>query len=40
MFINIGFKNYINRNEVLAVVSPNTSPGKRMIDDAKKKVCL
>ena len=36
MFVSIGFDNYINKNEVIAIVSSNTFPSKRMIKEAKK----
>lgn len=35
MFVNIGFGNMINSERVIAVVSPETSPIKRLVQDAK-----
>ena len=35
MFVNIGFGNMINSARVIAVVSPETSPIKRLVQDAK-----
>ena len=35
MFVNIGFGNMINSARVIAVVSPETSPIKRLLQDAK-----
>ena len=35
MFVNIGFGNMVNSERVIAVVSPETSPIKRLVQDAK-----
>ena len=35
MFVNVGFGNMINSERVIAVVSPETSPIKRLLQDAK-----
>lgn len=35
MFVSIGFGNMINSARVIAVVSPETSPIKRLVQDAK-----
>lgn len=35
--INIGFGNMINANRMIAVVSPESAPIKRVISDAKEK---
>lgn len=35
MFINIGFGNMVNADRVIAVVSPETAPIKRLVQDAK-----
>ena len=34
-FVNIGFGNMVSLHRVLAVVSPDSSPIKRLIQDAK-----
>lgn len=36
-FIRIGFQNIINVDRVIAVVSPDSSPAKRMIAEAKER---
>ena len=38
--INIGFGNMINASRIIAVVSPESAPIKRMIGDAKEKGML
>lgn len=38
--VNIGFGNMINASRVLAIVSPESAPIKRMIQDAKEKGML
>lgn len=38
--VNIGFGNMINASRVIAVVSPESAPIKRMIQDAKEKGML
>ena len=35
MLVNIGYNNMVNRDRIIAVVSPETSPIKRLIQDAK-----
>ena len=35
--INIGFSNLINSDKIIAVLSPDSAPAKRMIADAKKE---
>lgn len=35
LFINIGFGNMVNADRVIAVVSPETAPIKRLVQDAK-----
>lgn len=35
--IHIGFSNILAVNRVVAIVSPNSAPSKRMIQEAKKK---
>ncbi|MFW5781652.1 MAG: DUF370 domain-containing protein [Candidatus Muiribacteriaceae bacterium] len=34
--INIGFGNFINRNRVVAIISPDSAPIKRLKDEARK----
>ena len=38
--INIGFGNLINSSRIVAVVSPDSAPVKRMIQDCKEKGTL
>ena len=38
--VNIGFGNMINASRVIAIVSPESAPIKRMIQDAKEKGML
>lgn len=38
--INIGFGNFINSNRIVAVVSPDSAPIKRMIQECKEKGTL
>ena len=35
MLVNIGFGNMVNRDRIIAVVSPETAPIKRLVQDAK-----
>ena len=34
-FINIGFNNMISRDRIVAVISPDSAPAKRLVQDAK-----
>jgi hypothetical protein len=34
--INIGFGNYVNKERIVAIVSPDSAPMKRLKDEAKK----
>lgn len=36
-FINIGFGNLMNVSRVIAIVSPESAPVKRLIQDAKER---
>ena len=38
--VNIGFGNMINASRLIAIVSPESAPIKRMIQDAKEKGML
>lgn len=38
--INIGFGNLINADRVVAIVSPESAPTKRMIQESKAKALL
>ncbi len=38
--INIGFGNLINSSRIVAVVSPDSAPVKRMIQDCKERGAL
>ena len=33
--INVGFGNYVNRHKIIAVISPDSAPAKRMIQTGK-----
>lgn len=35
-FVNIGFNNIINASRVIAVISPDTLPSKRLIQDSRE----
>ncbi|MCI1999082.1 MAG: DUF370 domain-containing protein [Clostridia bacterium] len=35
-FISVGFKSLVNSNRIIAVVSPDSAPIKRIINDAKE----
>lgn len=37
MFINIGYGNIVSLNRIVAVVNPNSSPAKRLKDEAKAR---
>ena len=39
-FVSIGFKSLINSNRIIAVVSPESAPIKRIIADAKQNNML
>jgi regulator of extracellular matrix RemA (YlzA/DUF370 family) len=36
LFINIGFGNMVASNRVVAIASPDSSPIKRLVQDAKE----
>lgn len=36
-FLNIGYGNLISANRVIAMVSPDSAPVKRMVQEAKEK---
>ena len=38
--INIGFGNMVSANRLVAIVSPESAPIKRIIQDARDKGCL
>ncbi|MEG0614333.1 MAG: DUF370 domain-containing protein [Oscillospiraceae bacterium] len=38
--INIGFGNMVSANKLVAIVSPESAPIKRIIQEAKEKSCL
>ncbi|WP_299997852.1 DUF370 domain-containing protein [uncultured Clostridium sp.] len=40
MLVSIGFENYINKDEVVAVVSAKSAPSKRMIEGAREQNLL
>ena len=35
--INIGFGNFVNRYKIIAVISPDSAPAKRMIQNGKDR---
>ncbi|MCL2813843.1 MAG: DUF370 domain-containing protein [Oscillospiraceae bacterium] len=35
MFVNVGFGNMVNKDRIIAVASSETSPMKRLVQDAK-----
>lgn len=37
-FINIGFGNIVQADRILAIISPDAAPTKRMIQEAKQKM--
>lgn len=39
-FLNIGFGNLVNAERIVAVVSPDSAPVKRMIQDSRDKGTL
>lgn len=39
-FINIGFGNIVQADRILAVISPDAAPTKRMIQEAKQKMLV
>ncbi|MBR4798364.1 MAG: DUF370 domain-containing protein [Oscillospiraceae bacterium] len=38
--LNIGFGNVVSTSRIVAIVSPESAPIKRIIQDAKEKGCL
>ncbi|MEG2939688.1 MAG: DUF370 domain-containing protein, partial [Oscillospiraceae bacterium] len=38
--INIGFGNMVSANRIIAIVSPESAPIKRIIQDAREKGAL
>ena len=38
--INIGFGNMVSANRLIAIVSPESAPIKRIVQDARDKGCL
>ena len=38
--VNIGFGNMVSANRMVAIVSPESAPIKRIIQDAKERGCL
>ena len=39
-FINIGFGNMVNADRIIAIVSPESAPIKRIVQDCKEKGTL
>ena len=35
MLVNVGFGNMVNKDRIIAVVSPETAPIKRLVQDSK-----
>lgn len=40
MLVSIGFENYINKGEVVAVINAKSAPSKRMIEGAREQNLL
>lgn len=38
--VNIGFGNLINADRVISVISPDSAPAKRLVQNGKEKGCL
>ena len=38
--INIGFSNLVNLDKIVAVISPDSAPAKRIVAEAKKEMRL
>lgn len=38
--VNVGFGNIVSSNRIIAIVSPDSAPIKRIINDAKEKAIL
>lgn len=38
--INIGFGNMVNANRIVAIISPESAPGKRIVQESKEKGIL
>ena len=38
--MNIGFGNIVNTDRVIAIISPDSAPAKRMIQRAKETECI
>lgn len=38
--INIGFGNMVAEDKIVAIISPESAPIKRIIQDAREKACL
>lgn len=39
-FLNIGYGNVVSANRIIAIISPDSAPVKRIIQDAKEKGTL
>lgn len=39
-FLNIGYGNVVSANRVIAIISPDSAPIKRLIQDAREKGAL
>lgn len=37
MMISVGFKNYVNLDRIVSIISPNSKPIKNMINSAREK---
>lgn len=40
MLFSIGYKNYINKNEVVSIINAASKPSRRMIENARNKDLL
>lgn len=39
-FLNVGFGNFANMDKIIAIITPDSSPSKRMIQNYKEKNLL
>ncbi len=39
-FLNIGYGNVVSANRIIAIISPDSAPIKRIVQDAKEKNTL
>lgn len=39
-FLNVGFNNFVNLDKIIAIISPDSAPSKRMIQNYKENNLL